>query len=110
MKIAILGLWNYSALCAAMEDFIKEKQCYLFTVVCGGTNEEGIKDSIGYKWAYENGAPVRFLIEKDVEKLIDKLSSEIDYVIIMNNGEQIIKRIIMKMRMMGKHGKVVNMA
>lgn len=108
MKIAILGPWSFDLLSATMEELITESQCFLFTVVCGGTAEDGIYDSIGYKWATANGAPVNFLIQEDVKKLIDKLTKEIDFVVAANDGNPIIKKVIMKMSMLGKHGKVVN--
>ena len=106
MKIAILGSWNYERLSAVMENLISESQCFLFTVVCGGTSEEGIYNSVGYKWATANGAPVKFLIQENVDKLIDKLTQEIDFIVVMQDDNPIIKRIIMKMNMLGKHGRV----
>ena len=106
MKIAILGPWNFDRLSAVMEELITESQCFLFTVVCGGTNEEGLRDTIGYKWATINGAPVEFLVQEDVNKLIDQLTKNIDFVIAANDGNPIIKKIIMKMSMLGKHGRV----
>lgn len=106
MKIAILGPWRLDRLSAVMEELITESQCFLFTVVCGGTSEYDSRKSIGYEWATMNGAPVEFLVEKNVDKLIDYLTREVDYVVVANNGNQIIKRIIMKMKMLGKHGRV----
>lgn len=108
MKIAILGPWDYKQLSALMEKLITESQCYLFTVVCGGTDETKIKTSVAYKWATANGAPIKFLIEKNVNKLIEQLVNEIDYVVAANDGNPHIKKIIMKMSMLGKHGSVEN--
>lgn len=106
MKISILGPWNFDRLSAVMEELITESQCFLFTVVCGGTNEEGLRDTVGYKWAIANGAPVEYLVQEDVNKLIDRLTKDIDFVIVANDGNPIIKKIIMKMSMLGKHGRV----
>lgn len=106
MKIAILGPWRFDRLSAVMEELITESQCFLFTVVCGGTNEEGLRDTVGYKWAIANGAPVEYLVQEDVNKLIDRLTKDIDFVIVANDGNPIIKKIIMKMSMLGKHGRV----
>lgn len=91
-----------------MEKLIAESQCYLFTVVCGGTDETSIRNSIGYKWATANGAPVEFLIQEDITKLIDRLTQTIDFVVAANDGNAIIKKIIIKMNMLGKHGRVEN--
>lgn len=106
MKISILGSWDYNQLSATMEELITNSQCFLFTVVCGGTDETNILNTIGYKWATANGAPVEFLIQKDIDKLIDMLVKKIDFVVAANDGNQIIKRIIMNMNMVGKHGRV----
>lgn len=106
MKIAILGPWNYNQLSAVMEELIIESQCFLFTVICGGTSEDGLRDTVGYKWATANGAPVEFLIQEDVNKLINRLTKEIDFVVAANDGNPVIKKIIMKMSMLGKHGRV----
>lgn len=108
MKIAILGPWDINRLSALMEKLITESQCYLFTVVCGGTDETRIKTSVAYRWATANGAPVEFLIEKDIDKLIEQLVNKIDYVVAANDENPHIKRIIMKMNMLGKHGSVEN--
>lgn len=109
MKIAILGPWNFERLSATMEKLITESQCYLFTVVCGGTDERSLRESIGYKWATANGAPVEFLVIDDINKLIDRLTQEIDFVVAAvgaEGGDPAIKRIIMKMNILGKHGRV----
>lgn len=106
MKIAILGPWSYDRLSATMEKLITESQCYLFTVVCGGTNREDIHKSVGYKWAIANGAPVEFLVNKDINKLINSLTKAIDFVVSADDGNPVIKRIIMKMNILGKHGRV----
>lgn len=107
MKIAILGQWNFERLSAVMEKLITESQCYLFTVVCGGTDETYLRNSVGYKWATANGAPVEFLVEENVDKLIDKLTKEIDFVVAYaGDYNLVVKRVIMKMNILGKHGRV----
>lgn len=106
MKIAILGPWNYNRLSAVMEELISQSQCFLFTVVCGGTSEDEIRNTVGYKWAIANGAPVKYLVQEDVNKLVDRLTKDIDFVVAANDGNPIIKKIIMKMSMLDKHGRV----
>lgn len=39
MKILILGFQDKQELKEVMEDFIVEKDIYLFTVLCGGLNQ-----------------------------------------------------------------------
>lgn len=108
MKIAILGQWNFERLSAVMEKLITESRCYLFTVVCGGTDEAYLRNSVGYRWATANGAPVEFLVEENVDKLIDKLTKEIDFVVVAcaDDDNPVVKRVIMKMNILGKHGRV----
>lgn len=106
MKIAILGPWDFNRLSATMEKLITESNCFLFTVVCGGTSEKGLENSIGRKWAIQNGAPLEFLVEENPDRLINKLVNKIDFVVALDDGSSMIKRIIMKMSMEGKHGRV----
>lgn len=108
MKIAILGPWQYNHISSVMEELISESQCFLFTVVCGGTQWDGCRDSVGYKWASANGAPIEFLVEENIEKLLDKVAATIDFAVALYDGKnQFISRLIMKLKSMGKHGKVV---
>lgn len=108
MRIVILGPWNFERLSATMEKLITDSQCYLFTVICGGTDTNNAKNSIGYQWAIQNGAPVEFLFEADGEKLLNKIAQTADYLVCYNDGNnQFIKRLIMKFKSQGKHGTVV---
>lgn len=108
MKVAILGPWQYEHLSSIMEELVSQSQCFLFTIVCGGTQWDGCKDSVGYKWASENGAPIEFLVEENIEKLLDKIAATVDFAVILYDGKnQFISRLIMKLKAMGKHGKVV---
>lgn len=106
MKVVILG--GDPRLDAVMNELIEDSGCYLFYVLCGGQSAEGLENSAGYQWAIRNGAPVQYLIEADIEKLIDKIVQTADFLVAFNDGSQIIKRIIMKFKIAGKHGKVIN--
>jgi hypothetical protein len=104
MKIVIVGLWNYDLLTATMNKLIEDSQYFLFTVVCGGQVESAAKQGIGYQWASANGAPVEFIIEADLEKLLNKIAQTADYIVAYNDGSQIVKRLMMDFKMQGKHG------
>lgn len=106
MKIAIIGPWSFERLSATMEKLMTESQCYLFTVLCGGTELRAVNLSIGYQWGTTHGAPIEFLIENNVDKMIERLVNEIDFVVAFDDGNSITRRIIMKMNMAGKHGRV----
>lgn len=108
MKIVILWNNNEKLLSETMEQLITESQCYLFTVICGQSND-GVKVSASYKWAVKNGAPIEYLIESDTEKLIEKIVKTADFLVAYNDGtNQIVKRLIMKFKNEGKHGRIIN--
>lgn len=116
MKIVILWNNNEKLLSETMEQLITESQCYLFIVICGGQNNNGVKVSASYKWAIKNGAPIEYLIEpieylieSDIEKLIEKIVKTADFLVAYNDGtNQIVKRLIMKFKNEGKHGRIIN--
>ncbi|AXF52416.1 MAG: hypothetical protein [Caudoviricetes sp.] len=108
MRVAILGNWKKDELREVMLDVVNEFP--LFCVVCGGNDEKSYRSSAGYKWAIENGAPVEFLkMEgKTEDQVIEKLVWTIDYAIIAYDGENaLLRKLIMKMKNSGKHGKVI---
>lgn len=47
------------------------------------------------------------MIEADVEKLLNKIAQTADYIVCCNNGNQLVKRLIMKFKSQGKHGTVI---
>lgn len=106
-KIVIIWSGDEGLLARTMEKLIVDSQCFLFTVICGGTDENDLKSSSGYRWAIRNGAPVEFMIEADVEKLLNKIAQTADYIVCYNNGNQLVKRLIMKFKSQGKHGTVI---
>lgn len=101
MVAALIWSGDEKLLAATMEELITESQCYLFTVVCGCC------DSAGYRWAAANGAPVEFIVEDNIEILMDKIVKRADFLVCYNDGSQYVKRLIMKFKSAGKHGKVV---
>jgi len=107
MKIIIIWQNDFQLLTNTMEKLINDNQCFLFTVLCGGTDDKNIYSSLGYQWAKINGAPIELLIEPNLEKLLDKIVSSADYLVCYNNGNQIVKRLIMKFKIAGKHGTVI---
>lgn len=107
MKIVII--WNAEArlLAETMENLITTSQYYLFTVICGGTSWENIQSTAGFKWASANGAPIEYLIEEDIDKLLNKMVKTADYLVAFNDNSQITKKIIMKFSTSEKHGTVI---
>lgn len=113
MKVVIVGFTNYDKLNNTLMKLIEEKQFFLFTILCGGTGitydetDSRIK-SLGEVWAEKNGLPMEFIYSQNPERLLDKIAETADYVIAdVSNENQFAKRLIMKMRSLGKHGTVV---
>ena len=84
-----------------MEKLIESTQCFLFTVVCGGT------DNAVYDWAQKVGAPVEFVQVDEPRKLLYKA----DYLVIkLREGSETptwMKNLMMAWKKEGKHGTVV---
>ncbi len=112
MKVAIIaatGAFNYRLLDETLNALIENSGCYLFTILCGSIDKEKRKEteSLGELWARKNGAPVEYIFEKTIDKLIDKLIFKADYAIFILDGNALINRIFMKYKMSGKHGSVI---
>lgn len=99
MRVLILGFSSLQEVDSVMEKLIEESQCFLFTVVCGGTN------NVTYDWAQKVGAPVIFSQAKTPQELL----KEADYLVIKINNDtlQWMKNFMMAWKKEGKHGTVV---
>lgn len=111
MKILILGFQDKQELKEVMEDFIVEKNIYLFTVLCGGVNQNNsqINKSITQQWAEDFGAPIEFIRADTPERLIYFMSQTADYIVLRATNETPAwqKNLLMKMKAEGKHGKII---
>lgn len=108
MRIAVLGNWNDKLLEETMEEVIEEFP--LFMVVCGGNDENQIRKTAGFRWAEKYGAPIEYLRldGKKIDNVIDRLVKAIDYAVIAySENDTIVRRVINKLKMNGKHGKVI---
>lgn len=107
--IAATNALNYRLLDNKLNELIESSGCYLFNILCGfveGDNNE--EKSLGELWAKNNGAPVIYIKEKTVDKLIDRMILKTDYAIfILDEENPIIKKIFMRYKMAGKHGSVI---
>lgn len=106
MVIAAVGFENYAELDAALNDFIERKQIFLFEILCGGFDDKGF-NSVAEVWARNNGAPVRFVFDSDVDRLLEKISNSADYLIVKSPVSNFARRLIMLMRSKEKHGEVL---
>lgn len=102
----ILIIWNKSEdeLNAAMEALITANQWFLFDVIVNSS------DSAGYKWAIQNGAPIKvFKMVNNTNQMIKDLVRITDYVIIdsLTAATPAAQLLLKRMQIAGKHGKVV---
>ena len=99
MRVLILGFFSLQEIDDVMEKLIESTQCFLFTVVCGGT------DNVAYDWAKKVGAPVIF----SQAKMPQELLKEADYLVMKLDASspQWMKNLMMAWKKEGKHGTVV---
>ena len=112
MKIAILsagtGPRYYSLLDKKLNELIESSQCYLFYVLCGFVKDSNeAPKSLGELWAENNGAPILYISEKTVDKLLHALFLNADYIFFLLDGNPLINKAFMQYKMMGKHGSVI---
>ena len=99
MRVLILGFSSLQEVNSTMEKLIEESQCFLFTVVYGGT------DNVAYDWAQKAGVLVTFSQAKTPQELL----KEADYLVIKINDDtpQWMKNLMMAWKKEGKHGTVI---
>lgn len=105
MNVVIIGgnEKDYGKLDAEFNRIMEEKGIFLFNIIAAAG-----KRSLGRIWAERNGAPLKFVNEKDPKKIIKILFREANYIIFMYDGSQQMKNLIMQYKMTGKHGSVIN--
>ena len=99
MRVLILGFSSLQEIDSVMEKLVGSTQCFLFTVVCGGT------DNVAYNWAQKAGAPVSFSQVKTPQELL----KEADYLVMKleASSPQWCKNLMMAWKKEGKHGTVI---
>ena len=101
MRVLILGFSSLQEVNSTMEKLIEESQCFLFTVVCGGT------DNVAYNWAQKTGVPVEVVQVDEPRKLLYKA----DYLVIKlrerSETPTWMKNLMMAWKKEGKHGTVI---
>ena len=99
MRVLILGFSSLQEIDSVMEKLIESTQYFLFTVVCGGTN------NVAYDWAQKAGVPVTFSQVKTPQELL----KEADYLVMKleASSPQWMKNLMMAWKKEGKHGTVI---
>lgn len=105
--ILVVGNFTDDELNNVMEQFIKNNDCYLFTIVRGGLGDARHKPPIA-AWAERNGCPQMWVTADTLDLLLWKLEREVDYVIAKRDVlSQGWKNFVMKLKVAGKHGWLV---
>lgn len=112
MNVAIIsagtGPRYYDKLDKHLNSLIETSQCFLFNILCGYVEgSRNAEPSLGEMFAKNNGAPLLFITEKSVSKLINKLFYKADYIIFLLDGNPFVNNLFMKYKMTGKHGSAI---
>lgn len=108
MKVLILGFTDYNELNVAMNKLIEDSQTFLFNIICGGL-EYSENKTIAEQWAENNGCPIVRCYEQSLDKLLWRLRTETDYLVIRisDRTPQWQKNLMMQLKADGKHGTVI---
>ena len=108
LKIAIVGGDEQSLpiLSKELYQFMQAHDLYIFDVLLGNTGKPS-SASLGRLWAEEVGMPTKTIYASTPEKLMNRLLYEADYIFFVYHNEQWLKNLIMRYRMTGKHGTVI---
>lgn len=91
-----------------LEKLIKEKELYLFTLFSAGVKgSDHVEAPLSYQYACLRGLPCRRKEYKTFDTLVKGICHEVDYLIILNDKTQPIKRLFMSYRQTGKHGSMI---
>ena len=92
-----------------LEELIENSGVYIFTIF-----DAQIKGSIhtdptlAHLYSQLRGLPCRTKQYNTFDALVRGICKEVDYLIILNNNSQQIKRLFMSYKQTGKHGSVIN--
>lgn len=109
MKIVIAGFHDndYELLSRVMNDWIERNQCYLFYIVCGGTDKSSHRPNVSEQWARNNGAPIQYIWAMEQNVLIEQIVRSADFLIARRDDSSFVRNLIMGFRASGKHGMVI---
>lgn len=114
MKVAVCGgclTKHYEIVDKKILELIETSQCFLFYILCGYVEgRKSNQETIGEKWAKENGLPILYISEKSSDRLLDRLLFKADYIIFILDGNPATNNAFMRYKMLGKHGSVIRVA
>lgn len=92
------------------EKLIEDSGCYLFTVFSAGINGiERTYPTLAQQYAKLRGLPCHHKNFDTFDKLVQGICKYVDYLIILNDNTQYIKRLFMSYKQTGKHGSMIEL-
>lgn len=92
------------------EKLIEDSGCYLFTVFVAGIKDyERTDPPLALQYSTLRGVPYKYKEYTSLDRLIQGICKEVDYLIILNDKTQIIKRLFMSYKQTGKHGSMIEL-
>lgn len=93
-----------------LEKLIEESGCYLFTMFSARIEGSEYTDPpLAYQYSALRGVPCVRKEYTSLDKLIQGICKEVDYLIILNDKSQAIKRLFMSYKQTGKHGSMIEL-
>lgn len=93
-----------------LEFLIEKSGCYLFTLFSAGIKgSEHTSPSLAQQYAELRGLPCIRKEYYTFDKLVKGICHEVDYLIILNDGSQPIKRLYMSYRQTDKSGSMIKL-
>ncbi len=113
MTVGIVGggMQHYQLVYDKLIELVEDSGVYLFNIFSSwcGANPPSPQTSISYRLATELGAPHKIKQYDTLDQLIQGICKEVDYLIILNDNSQPIKRLFMSYKQTGKHGSMIEL-
>ena len=92
-----------------LEALCEEKDIYLFNMFSARIEGiERVRPSLAQQYAAFRGLPCYCKEYKTPDALIKGICEKVDYLIILNDGSQAVKRCFMSYKQTGKHGSMID--
>lgn len=93
-----------------LEFLIEQSGCYLFTLFSAGIKgSERTGPSLAQQYSALRGTPIKRKEYTSFDKLVKGICEEVDYLIILNDKSQPIKRLFMSYKQTEKHGSMIEL-
>ncbi len=94
----------------ALDTLIKDSGIYLFTMFSAGIKGcNHTQAPLAQQYSALRGIPCKRKEYTSLDKLIQGICKEVDYLIILNDKSQAIKRLFMSYKQTGKHGSMIEL-